>query len=151
MIAVKQWIGLAIVAVVLVWPGVHAGLQRRYGIDPWKLCGFAMYSRPHPANSLQVLQVQDGEARPVRIVSPRLEALAGRIGRLRGALGDLQSLDPLGEAILEERPDLGQVRLVVRRIEFDCRSASFDRITTETLDYPPGPPDGAGPASGVSR
>jgi hypothetical protein len=94
-----------------------------------------MYTRPHAAHQLQVLEVRDGEARPLRVESPRLAAEADRLGRQRGALGDLGSPDRLGHMILAELPGVTHVRLVLQRVDFDCRSTRLDRIETRTYDY----------------
>jgi hypothetical protein len=152
MLAVKQWVGVVLLAVVAVWPAVHHGLYRRYGIDPWKLCGFAMYTRPHAAHQLQVLEVRDGEARPLRVRSPRLAAEAEHLGRQRGALGELGSPDRLGRMVLAELPDVDHVRLVLQRVDFDCRTTRLDRVETRTYDYtrdtgqPPARPLSGGPS-----
>jgi len=152
MLAAKKWTGLALLAAVAVWPAVHYGLYRAYGIDPWKLCGFAMYTRPHAAHRLEVLQVRDGQATPLRVVSPALAAEADRLGRRRGALGELGSPDRLGRLILAELPDVGHVRLVLHRVDFDCRSTRLDLVEARTYDYvreagqSPGAPLSGGPS-----
>lgn len=38
-------LGVALVALTL-WPLVHIGLVRRYGLSPWKLAGWGMYAAP---------------------------------------------------------------------------------------------------------
>jgi len=152
MLAAKQRVGLALLVVVAVWPGLHHWLYRSYGIDPWKLCGFAMYTRPHAAHRLEVLQVRDGHATPLRVVSPALAAEAEQLGRRRGALGELGSPDRLGRLILAELPDVGHVRLVLHRVDFDCRTTRLDRIETKSYDYvreagqPAGTPVSRGPS-----
>lgn len=135
MLAAKKRLGLVLLVAVALWPAVHYGLYRRYGIDPWKLCGFAMYTRPHAAHRLEVLEVRDGEARPLRVVSPTLAAEADRLGRRRGALGELGSPDRLARMILAELPDVGHVRLVLHRVDFDCRSTRLDRVESRSYDY----------------
>lgn len=126
----KERAALAALVVLALWPAVHHALYRIARIDPWKLCGFAMYSRPHAAHQLALWGLGDGTARELTVDTPALAAVVERVGRRRGALGALQPVDPIGRAALEAHPELDAVRIIVRRIAFDCRSARIDDVDT---------------------
>ena len=130
----RNMVGL-ILALMALWPAVHFGLYRAYHIDPWKLCGWAMYARPHPTYLIGHYRLGEDHWLPEE---PRSEAVIRemhRVSRRYRAFGTLQSLDSLGEVVLAERSDWDAVRFVVRRFEFDCGTASMDYGIERTYEY----------------
>lgn len=131
----KRRLAVAALVVLGVWPAIHFGLYRQYAIEPWKLCGWAMYARPRSTQQVALMELHDGHLRPIHQISaPAREELA-RLSARRGALGALQPMDSLGAMLLEERPTGDGVRIVVRNIAFDCRSGRLDAIDDATYDY----------------
>jgi hypothetical protein len=127
---------VALLAFVALWPLVHRGLVALYGIDPWKLSGFAMYSTPSlPVVAVAVTAGRDG---PVPIDESSLPAWVRsglerfRVERL--ALGTLREPDREARAILAARPDLSSVGILVQKSALDPRTAVIAN-TTERYVY----------------
>ena len=59
-----RWIIAIILIAFAIWPWIQYGLVRAYGVDPWKLMGFAMYCIPGPMKTVRVYEVSaDGRHR----------------------------------------------------------------------------------------
>jgi len=52
----RRLVGLFLVAFAL-WPLLHFAATTRYGVDPWKLFGWAMYCVPGPLKTLRVVAI----------------------------------------------------------------------------------------------
>lgn len=138
----KRAIVASLLGVAFVWPGVHHALYRRYGIDPWKLCGWAMYTRPHDARQIVLLANAEGREERVPLDDSAVAGEVRRLGRLRGALGELQPLDELGAAVLAARPWATRAIIVERRIGLDCPSAHLRVLGTRRYDFERRPSSG---------
>jgi hypothetical protein len=134
---VKRGIVIAVLAFVASWPLVQRGLVAGYGIDPWKLGGFAMYAAPSPP-LLVVLVDPDraGTAIDERTLSAPLRRALDRFRIERHALGRLREPRALAAAVLAERPDLAALVVVVQTARLDVRTA---RMTTSRDAYAYGP------------
>jgi hypothetical protein len=120
---------VALLAFVALWPLVHRGLVARFGIDPWKLSGFAMYATP--SLPVLVVPVVPGRGRDTPLDEASLPAWVRsdldrfRVERL--ALGSLREPTAEGRALLAARPDLASVAILVQRSTLEPGSA---RIAT---------------------
>lgn len=133
--SVKQSVAATALAALFVWPAIHFTLTQTAGVDPWKLCGWAMYARPRRAQQLALMELRDGATAPIREISDAAREELRRVSASRAALGALQSMESFGRLLLDERPDADGVRVVVRTIAFDCATARVDDVTDQTYDY----------------
>ena len=129
----KRRIVIALLALVAIWPLVQRGLVARFGIDAWKLGGFAMYAAPTPP--LQVVLVDPASpetALDERALSAPLRRALDRFRIERHALGDLREPRDLAALGLEERADLGALVVLVQTARLDPETAL---ITTRRVAY----------------
>lgn len=120
--AAKKRVVLALLTACAVWPLAHYALSVRYGLNPWKFFGWAMYSAPPPRIELKLNGRRGGRPVPV----PRLaefRAAAGAFARRRAAYGRLLPPDRLARTVLSARPGLDGLSIRVRRWVLDPGSA----------------------------
>lgn len=116
----------AFLLVFAAWPLVQHALVLRYGVDPWKLMGFAMYCVPGPMKTVRLLGVEpDGSQRPLDFTryTPEEQRAVDRYRHLAAALGKLQSSDALAREIFELHPEFEGLAVVVFALELDRRTA----------------------------
>jgi len=108
-----------LVVAMAVWPAVHFGLSQAYGINPWKLFGWAMYSVPGPRGGVRLVGLL-ADGRAVRLDRGGLaddeRALLDRYHSYWSELGELASASELVEGVLAGRPELES--LVVTTIAY---------------------------------
>jgi hypothetical protein len=130
---VKRRIVIAVLALVAVWPLAQRGLVERFGIDPWKLGGFAMYAAPTPPIQVVLVDPASPEsALDERMLSAPLRRALDRFRIERHALGGLREPRALAASVLEERADLGAVVVMVQTARLDPETA---QITTSRVAY----------------
>lgn len=118
----KRRILIAMLVSLALWPIVQIALVRRYGVDPWELYGWGMYTRPHLDADVRAFALPDGRS----LVLAREELDAIRAFELAWRhLGRLASPSAAAARILGRRPDLEGVRLVGTKLELD---PATDRI-----------------------
>lgn len=124
----------AILCWATLWPLVHRALVERYDINPWKLGGFAMYTTPTPPVLVVALEGRQGALKPVdETALPDTARRALRDFRAdRHALGELQTAEGVGRALLNARPDLDWVVVAVQRMKLDRQTA---RMTSTRQQY----------------
>jgi hypothetical protein len=131
---VKRNALLALLLFVALWPIGQRWLVARYGIDPWKLGAFAMYATPN----LPVLVVAVGSGpRGIAVVDeatlpPWVRQRLDRFRVERLALGRLRDPADVGRLLLQARPDLTSVAILVQRSTLDPATA---RIAVATPRY----------------
>jgi hypothetical protein len=117
-----------------LWPLLHFGLVVRYGVDPWKLFGWGMYSVPGAMKSLR-LAVESDQGQLVVIdpetYSTREGRAALRFVEYRRALGRLARPDDLLQVFFEERPELQSIVVGLATLELDPDSGHL----VSTLAY----------------
>jgi hypothetical protein len=105
-----------------LWPLLHFGLVVRYGVDPWKLFGWGMYSVPGAMKSLR-LAVESDQGQLLVIdpetYSTREGRAALRFVEYRRALGRLARPDDLLQVFFEERPELQSIVVGLATLELD--------------------------------
>ena len=122
---VKRNVAVSLLLFALLWPFAQRTLVARFGMDPWKLAGFAMYAAPSLPVLVAVFVPLDGrlvlvdEATLPDPVRARLDRF--RVERL--ALGRLREPEDVARALLAARPDASGVMIVVQRTDLDRRSA----------------------------
>ena len=62
MLELKKRLAIIALGIITLWPGLHFGLYQGFGIDPWKLFGWAMYTKPQEVQQLGVFELRDGPA-----------------------------------------------------------------------------------------
>ena len=123
----RRAVATAVVASAALWPLVHRGVVARFDVNPWKLGGLAMYAAVTPPVLVGLFEARPGgyrviDPRPLPLwVRQRLEGFE----RERHALGDLRRPDDLARAVLEARPDLAELSLLVQRMRLDPSSAAM--------------------------
>lgn len=122
---VKRNAVLALLILVALWPAAHRALVARYGVDPWKLAGFAMYSTPSLPVLVALFVPEQG--RLVLVEEAALPApVRARLDRFRAervALGRLREPEDVARLFLAARPDATGVMIAVQRTDLDRRSA----------------------------
>lgn len=131
----KRRLAVLVLALLALWPAVHFGLYQRYGIESWKLCGWAMYARPRGTQQVALMELAEGGVRPIHEISDVARDELTRLSARRGVLGELQPMDSLAKMLLAERPTAEGIRIVVRQIRFDCDSARIDDVDDDSVDY----------------
>lgn len=122
---VKRNAVAALLLFALLWPFAQRALVARFGLDPWKFAGFAMYAAPSLPVLVAVFVPRDGrlvlvdEATLPEPVRARLDRF--RVERL--ALGRLREPEDVARALLDARPDASGVMIVVQRTDLDRHSA----------------------------
>jgi hypothetical protein len=158
-----------IVQVVLIglalWPLAHYALVLRFGTDPWRLFGWAMYCVPGPMKTVRVIELsRDGGARevPRREQGEAVWRTVSRYRVLRQALGDLAGAEPTARRVLELRPDWEGVALPVLSLVLDRETATVHAAVEQASFWRDGSPAGyelpitkfaprPGPARGPGR
>lgn len=133
--ATKQGLTLFALVALMLWPALHYALYRNFGIDPWRLCGWAMYARPRSAQHLTLFALHGTSETQVTSLPPGLRQQTEAAIARRVALGSLATFDSLAPALLAGLPDADGVRLVLRRTAFDCRSGKLDQVDEDTRSY----------------
>lgn len=139
----SRWFA-ALVLLVALWPLAQRALVVRYGSDPWRLGGFAMYAT-YQSTQVALFRVEPGGLRLVD-ESTLPGAARGelvRFRRMRSALGRLASPDAAVRAVHDARPELEHLVVVVQRLWLDPATA---RVASEkqVLPYLGGEPFGDG-------
>jgi hypothetical protein len=125
-----------LLAWVAVWPLVQRGLVARFAIDPWKLGGFAMYATPS-LPLLVALQVpRDGQLVLLdeATLPPPTRAALRRFRVERLALGRMRASDAAARVVLDARPDVPAVVVLLQRTTLDPVTART-RVSTERHSY----------------
>ncbi len=133
----KRLVGL-LLGLVTLWPLVHGTLVVRYGVNPWKLGGFGMYSVPQPKPEVEVF-IAEGQAWvPSRTAhwSEESRAELRRFLGNRSALGQLATPHKLAEALLRDRNLVPAVAIVVVEPRLDLSSGLIVANRTR-FEYPP--------------
>lgn len=127
----RQRIAIGLLVFVAAWPLAHRALVARFDVNPWKLSGFAMYTTATPP-VLVALMVEDptppATLRPLHEATllPHTRAAIDTFRRERHALGRLVTPDAAGQAVLEARPDLDFVLVVVQRMWLNPSTALME-------------------------
>ena len=134
---VKRTAIVALLAAVALWPLAHRALVARYGIDPWKLGGFAMYATPNlPVLVAAVGTIASGGT--IRIEETTLPVWVRRdLDRFRverAALGTLRDPEDVGRMLLAARPDVASVGILIQRTTLDPATATI-RVATPRYVY----------------
>lgn len=131
----RRTVLLLVIALAGLWPFAHAAVVARYDVDPWKLGGWAMYTRPSPPLLVALFTKVGGGFQPIPESSLPRPALAEleSFRRERHALGKLREPRKLGIRTLEGRSDLSSVIVVVQkaRLDNDTATMHLDRVVFE--------------------
>lgn len=109
-----------------LWPLVQHALVRAYGVDPWKLFGWAMYCIPGPMKTVRVVLVDaDGGLRRLDLLryTQEEQALVDRFRERRRALGRLASAESLAGEMLALHPEAAGVFVPVLSFVLDPDTA----------------------------
>jgi len=118
----------AIVTAALLWAGLwplaHYAIVQRYGINPWKLGAWAMYTVPTPPVLVGLFRQVPGGFLYVdhRKLSPALQEQVRKYEMQRHALGELARPEALADIALREL-ELPLITIVVQKAGLDLASA----------------------------
>jgi len=124
----KRSFAAACLVAFALWPAVQFGLTQKYGVDPWKLFAWGMYTVPGPKPLARIVGIRpDGGTQKIAVVnySEAERRLLERYLMRRSALGLLADEAPLAHALLELHPQWQGVVIVVADPELDRRTAIF--------------------------
>jgi hypothetical protein len=103
-------------ALLTIWPAVHIGLAKTYGLSSWKLAGWGMYATPRPKFvGMEVYFRQRGASGYERLreaTGPVGDAARVFLERYRW-LGKLAFPEAFAKSILAMKPEWEQVKVVV--------------------------------------
>lgn len=108
------------------WPMLQFGAVVQYGVDPWKLFGWAMYSVPGAMKTVRLaLESEQGTLQVVdpETYSTREKRAVTRFVERSRALGSLARPDSLIQVIFEERSEARTVILGLVTLKLDRHSA----------------------------
>ena len=140
----RRIISIVLVALAL-WPLAHFALVLRFGVDPWKLFGWAMYSVPGAMKTVRVIELsRDGGAREVTraVQGEAVWRTVSRYRVLRQSLGSLVGAEATARRILELRPDWEGVALPVLSLTLDRETASVRAAIEQASFWRDGSPAG---------
>jgi hypothetical protein len=98
---VKRRIVVAGLVLFALWPAVHRALVAAFDVNPWKLGGWAMYTRPHFPPELRLYVLRGDGEREIARLTPWERTLADELAERRYTIGELASPDALARALLE--------------------------------------------------
>ena len=128
----KQLLAAALLAFSL-WPLAQMGLVHRYGISPWKLAGWGMYSTPRISPGIAVLvQRGDEEPSPLEVVTPEIRLACESFQTKRLWLGDLAPPGEIGRAVLASSRDYTRATIRILQPVLDPTSGV---VRTEETVY----------------
>ena len=118
----KAVLAAGLVAFTL-WPLAQMELVRRFGISPWKLCGWGMYATPRIAPAIAILVQHGDEApAPMRVVPADIREACEEFQPRRLWLGDLATPDEIGEMVLASNPEFRSATVRVLLPVLDTQS-----------------------------
>jgi nitrate reductase NapE component len=123
----KRRLAAGLVLFLVLWPALHHGLVRSYGIDPWRFLGWSMYAAPNAQVRLGLRGFVGGRELQFGVGAKAREA-GNRYARWRANVGEFASARPLAAAAFEEHPDLDAVDVVIYTRVLDRESARFETV-----------------------
>ena len=129
--AAKRRIVLALLVVFALWPLAQHALVQRYGLNPWKFFGFAMYTQPRiiPIVDVYVLD-EAGRRRP--LLQPDEQRVLDAFRLRREVWGELEAPAELARVLRGRVAANADLEIVVTSPKLDASSA---RITSDRTSY----------------
>ena len=124
----RQLLGIFLI-LFTVWPLVQFGLVRHYGVNPWKLMGFAMYSAPGPMDTIRLVRIDaqgSNHGMNFQAYSPEEQNAVDLFRNKRINLGKLHTPDRLADALFEIHPDAAGFVVVVLSLRLNPSTATLD-------------------------
>ena len=110
------------VVLFALWPALHRGIVAAYDANPWKLAGWAMYTRPHFLSEVELSWLRGDQQLPVEL-TPWERTLLEEFVERRYTLGELASPESVARAVLDRHEGDDAVVVEVRTRFFDLESA----------------------------
>ena len=118
----------SIALLLLVWPFAHRYLVHRYDVNPWELWGIAMYCTPNDCHVAPYVQSMGaGRLTKQQSMERSLPHGVNDFRRVRSDLGRFHSPDDLARAVLEARPSLDEIEIVVTVTRLDGKTAMIQK------------------------
>ncbi len=140
----KRWLAAGFLIAFGLWPAVQHGLSLRYGVDPWKLAGWAMYSVPAPRVTVRIAGVRpDGSRRLLDYRRYRADEqlVVDRFRNRRQSLGRLEPAGRLARDFLALHPEWSEIEVRVIELRLEPASASLRAwVDAYHLEREPAPP-----------
>jgi len=126
-----------------LWPLLQFGLTQHYGVSPWKLFGWAMYSVPGAMKTVRVVAITDEGLRrlSLRSYTSQEQEIVDTFRQHRQALGRLASPEPLAAGMLELHPEFDGVVVAVLSLEIARDSGWLERSLAYTTHWRDGRDD----------
>ena len=133
-LAAKQRLVVAVLVVLAAWPLAHRALVARYGLDPWRFFGWAMYCTPKLPVMVELTALR-GKARmpllPGALSRDERRAVQ-RLSEQRGVWGTFATPAHLAARLLTSQYYADAVEIAVTHWYLDPATA---RIATQRYDY----------------
>ncbi len=134
----KKRLAATLLALCVVWPGIHHALARTYDFDPWKFFGWSMYAVPNPSVDVTVGRIDQGRLEVV-VLEGALATNAAQFASRRAVLGRWLAPDELARQVLAEHPRVDRLVVRVRHWIVDRETARF-RPVHDDYGYSRNPP-----------
>mgnify|MGYP000145873284 CR=1 FL=1 len=136
-LAAKQRLVVAALVVLAAWPLAHRALVARYGLDPWRFFGWAMYCTPKLPVRVALRERRAGAVSEIALRDlPRpARRAASRLKKGRALWGTLASPAGLAAALGASRPDAEGFEIVVERWFLDPATAHIG-TRRDVYEYP---------------
>jgi len=131
----KRRIVAAMLLAFAIWPLLHYSLVQRYGLEPWKFAGWAMYTVPRFLPRVEVFELRDGRRVKIPLIGSRFEAAADELVRFRaGALswGELAVPDEVERLARQALDTREPIEIVITRFYVDPKPA---RLSVSRSSY----------------
>jgi hypothetical protein len=124
-LAAKQRLVVAALAVLAAWPLAHRAVVARYGLDPWRFFGWAMYCTPKLPVRIELRERRAGAVSEIatRDLPRDARRAASKLKKRRALWGTLASPAGLAAALAASRPDAEGFEIVVERWYLDPATA----------------------------
>lgn len=125
---------VCLLTVVALWPVVQWYLVVQHDVNPWKLCGFAMYCTPHRV-IVDVVDTTHGDRRLSREeLDEASDDQYGLFVTWRTHLGTLHSPEMMARTILDSSPEIESLQVQVHVMQLDHASSHL-KVRTKYYSY----------------
>ncbi len=126
----KRGLVATLIALYILWIPVHFLVAQRFEINPWKLCGLAMYATPQPRVAITLFEVREGGLEPLWIEARvQDQQLYLDYMERRRQLGHLAPPDGLAEHLFALKPDVDHLAIVITRTAMNADAILADQRT----------------------
>ena len=132
-LALKKKLLAVLLALVAAWPPAQIALVMLYGVNPWKLAGWGMYSAPdlpHPGVRIMHTACNTSETVATRRLSRPARRSIERFRRWRWTFGRLHEPDAVAREIGRASAPYEELKIIVVEAVFDYDTKMVGSVET---------------------